>query len=49
MRIYATFAMGEAPISTLIGAIFEIAMLGFIPWHRHIFYVALLARTPKGH
>ena len=36
LRIYAMFAMGEFPISTLIGAIVEIAMLGFIPWHRHI-------------
>ena len=44
LRIYAMFAMGEFPISTPIGAIVEIAMLSFIPWHRRI-----LLRTAGAH
>ena len=36
LRIYAMFAMGEFPVSTLIGAIIEIAVPGFVPWHLHI-------------
>lgn len=44
---YAMFATGEFPISTLIDAIVEIAMLGFIPWHRHILRRTAGARSKR--
>ena len=42
-RFYTMFAAGEFPVTTLVGAIVEIATLLFIPWHRYI-----LTKLPSG-
>lgn len=35
-RVYTMLAAGEFPTTTLVAAIVEIALIGFIPWHRHV-------------
>ncbi len=36
LRVYTMVSAGEFPITTLVGAVVEIATLLFIPWHRYI-------------
>lgn len=45
LRIYTMVSAGEFPVTTLVGAVVEIATLLLIPWHQHVLKQELSEKT----
>ena len=45
LRMFTMVSAGEYPITTLVGAVVEIATILFIPWHRYVLKQELLRQN----